>query len=191
MIHILVSPIRAVLPDIPGSTAYYILCSSAPLNLGPYPHVRTFHFLDTTEETNPRRFKPVHAELILEFFRSLPDGADLFVCCDAGESRSAAIAAALKRLQGEDESEFWSSGDYAPNRLVYDICCRNRKQIQKSKSIGNAKMPMLLKHKKRDDYLFRIRPVLTAQVMFRLIFSDPKRVMNLNARKNGLVTHTA
>ena len=129
MIHILISPIWAVRQDIPGSTAYYILCSSSPLHLGPHPHVRAFHFLDTTDESNPYRFKPVHAELILEFFRSLPDGADLFVCCDAGESRSAAIAAALKRLQGEDDSELWSSGDYIPNRLVYDICCRTFQEM--------------------------------------------------------------
>ena len=124
MIHILISPVRGVRGEIPDSTAYYILCSSADLGIGPYPHVRTFHFLDTTEESNPYRFKPVHAELILEFFRSLPDGADLFVCCDAGESRSAAVAAALMRAQGESDEAIWASGDYVPNPYVYKICCR-------------------------------------------------------------------
>ena len=71
---------------------------------------------------NPHRFKPIHAELIYEFFRSIPDGADLFVCCDAGESRSAAIAAALKVAQGESDAEIWNSPEYHPNPLVYRTC---------------------------------------------------------------------
>ena len=85
-------------------------------------YVLAFYFLDTTEESNPHRFKPIHAELIYEFFRSIPDGADLFVCCDAGESRSAAIAAALKVAQGESDAEIWNSPEYHPNPLVYRTC---------------------------------------------------------------------
>lgn len=122
MIHILISPIRSVIREIPDSDAWYILCFSARRELEPSPHVRAFYFLDTTEESNPHRFKPIHAELIYEFFRSIPDGADLFVCCDAGESRSAAIAAALKVAQGESDVEIWNSPEYHPNPLVYRTC---------------------------------------------------------------------
>ena len=122
MIHILISPIRSVIHEIPDSDAWYILCFSARRELEPSPNARAFYFLDTTEESNPHRFKPIHAELIYEFFRSIPDGADLFVCCDAGESRSAAIAAALKVAQGESDAEIWNSPEYHPKPLVYRTC---------------------------------------------------------------------
>ena len=51
MIHILISPIRSVIHEIPDSDAWYILCFSARRELEPSPNARAFYFLDTTEET--------------------------------------------------------------------------------------------------------------------------------------------
>ena len=50
MIHILISPIRSVIHEIPDSDAWYILCFSARRELEPSPNARAFYVLDTTEE---------------------------------------------------------------------------------------------------------------------------------------------
>lgn len=122
MRNILISPIRAVIKEIPSSTAYYVLCSSYSWDNNS-PNAIELHFLDTADRSNTFAFTPTHAAIILEFFLSTPENADVFICCDSGESRSAAIAAALKRYQGESDGDIWNSKEYHPNMLVYGICC--------------------------------------------------------------------
>lgn len=122
MRNILISPIKAVINEIESSTAFYILCSSHAWD-NSAPNAVELHFLDTKDKTNPFAFKPSHASIILEFFLSTPRDADIFICCDSGESRSAAIAAALRQYQGQSDSEIWNSKEYHPNSLVYEICC--------------------------------------------------------------------
>lgn len=122
MRSILISPIRAVIKEIPSSTAYFVLCSTYAWTINS-PNAIELHFLDTTGRSNAFAFTPTHATIILEFFLSTPINADIFICCDSGESRSAAIASALKRYQGESDREIWDSNDYHPNMLVYEICC--------------------------------------------------------------------
>lgn len=122
MRNILISPIRTVIKEIPSSTAFYILCSSYAWD-NRAPNAIELHFLDTLNKTNPFAFTHDHAMIILEFFLSTPRNADVFICCDSGESRSAAIAAALKKYQGEPDSYIWNSKEYHPNTLVYEICC--------------------------------------------------------------------
>ena len=122
MRNILISPIKAVIKEIPSSTAFYVLCSSYAWDTKA-PNAIELHFLDTLDRINPFVFTSCHALVILEFFLSTPGDADIFICCDSGESRSAAIAAALKRYQGESDREIWNSNDYHPNILVYEICC--------------------------------------------------------------------
>ncbi len=122
MRNILVSPIRAVINEIPSSTAFYVLCSSYAWD-NKAPNAIELHFLDTIERTNRFAFTADHASIILEFFLSIPEDADVFICCDSGESRSAAIAAALRKYQGESDNEMWNGEEYHPNTLVYKICC--------------------------------------------------------------------
>lgn len=43
---------------------------------------------------------------------------DIIVHCDAGISRSSAIAIAIHRYLGLDDSWIWNSNEYYPNRLV-------------------------------------------------------------------------
>ena len=47
----------------------------------------------------------------------------LFVCCDSGESRSSAVAAAILRKYKQDEKLIWKDYTYRPNILVYKILC--------------------------------------------------------------------
>lgn len=49
----------------------------------------------------------------------------MYICCDAGESRSAAIAAALLRwAQADDCADIWMQAKYHPNPHVYRTMCR-------------------------------------------------------------------
>lgn len=43
----------------------------------------------------------------------------LYVCCDSGESRSTAMAAAIMRYYGKSDKEIWTNHHYHPNLLVY------------------------------------------------------------------------
>jgi predicted protein tyrosine phosphatase len=51
----------------------------------------------------------------------------LYICCDSGESRSTAVAAAILRKYGEDEMTIWNNPLYHPNILVYKILCQEFK----------------------------------------------------------------
>ena len=71
------------------------------------------------DEKTPRRavmFKETEARKILEFYNKW-DVRIFIINCEAGISRSAAIAAALSKISGYDDSLFFKK--YHPNRLVY------------------------------------------------------------------------
>jgi len=65
-----------------------------------------------------RLFTPENADQILDFVEEMWDKVDLFlVHCEAGISRSPAVAAALCKIKhGHDKHYF---DNYTPNRLVY------------------------------------------------------------------------
>lgn len=81
-------------------------------------------FDDITDAKNPRAFNSKIADKIADFVKNLPKELDsLFVCCDSGESRSTAFAAAISRYNGLDESSIWRNPHYHPNPLVYSLLC--------------------------------------------------------------------
>ena len=81
-------------------------------------------FDDITNETNAAAFTPRIAAQIAAYVKSLPPELDtLFVCCDSGESRSTAMAAAITRYLGGDEMAIWTNPHYHPNSLVYRLLC--------------------------------------------------------------------
>jgi predicted protein tyrosine phosphatase len=64
-------------------------------------------------------------DVIIETESGEAAGIDtLLVCCDAGQSRSAAIAAAVSRYLGQDEWAIWDNPRYRPNPLVYRLTCK-------------------------------------------------------------------
>lgn len=84
-----------------------------------------FSFADVTEHKNPLSFNEEHARQIHQYADNLPDVTEvLFVCCDSGESRSSAIAAAITKYFGGDEMKIWRDPRYHPNGLVYKLLCR-------------------------------------------------------------------
>jgi len=85
-------------------------------------------FLDTIDVNDEGAMQPQHADTILSFLYSLDSSpekiTDLFICCDGGDSRSPAIAAAIQRFLGKDDRAVWENPFYTPNILVYYRMCR-------------------------------------------------------------------
>ena len=66
-------------------------------------------------------FTPYHANAILDFFKKYKNNVPTLIChCEAGISRSAAVCAALLKVDGLDNSHIFNSDRYLPNTLVYD-----------------------------------------------------------------------
>ncbi len=65
-------------------------------------------------------FSPEHARRIWDFVLQHPDVERIVLHCDAGISRSAAVAAAIGRVLNGDDTEFFS-GKYQPNMRVYRL----------------------------------------------------------------------
>lgn len=84
----------------------------------------TMQFVDTTVERSMDALDLQTAKEIKAFVDALPNQVDtLFVCCDSGESRSTAMAAAILRYLKLDEWVIWKNHRYHPNPLVYNRLC--------------------------------------------------------------------
>lgn len=82
------------------------------------------NFSDIVDANNVDSFTADTAKTIVAFVRTLPENIDtLFVCCDSGESRSTAMAAAVMRYNRMDEMFIWKNPHYHPNPLVYTLLC--------------------------------------------------------------------
>jgi len=81
-------------------------------------------FNDIIDCNNSFSFNPKLASEIYSYVRNLPSDTEvMYVCCDSGESRSSAIAAALMRFRSKDDMVIWSDPHYHPNTLVYKLLC--------------------------------------------------------------------
>ena len=99
--------------------------TSRYLSLCPPPLLLQLTFADTISETDPRGFTAEHGKDIKSFMEALPDTvSDLFIFCDAGESRSTAIAAAILLASGRSDDAVWNNPFYHPNTLVFSHLCQ-------------------------------------------------------------------
>lgn len=74
---------------------------------------------DTEIENKSFSFNYGEGLKIKEFLEKEGDFERLYVCCDSGESRSTAMAAAIMRYYGKSDKEIWTNPYYHPNTLVY------------------------------------------------------------------------
>ena len=75
---------------------------------------------DLDYECPGRSFSQHHAAAFAEFITSMEADVDtLYCCCDAGESRSPAVAAAAMRYFGMDDMPVWRNPRYHPNMFVF------------------------------------------------------------------------
>lgn len=79
-----------------------------------------FHDIDI-QLNNMKLFTIEDAEKILKFVFKHKDYIDkLFVHCQAGISRSSAVAAALSKIIYNDDTKIFNSPLYCPNMMVYN-----------------------------------------------------------------------
>lgn len=77
---------------------------------------------DLDYECPGRSFSQTDTVAFAEFTKSLSNDVDiLYCCCDAGESRSPAVAAAAMRYFGLDDMQVWRNPHYHPNMLVFEM----------------------------------------------------------------------
>ena len=74
---------------------------------------------DTEIEHNPFSFSYTKGLGVKEFLEKESDFERIYVCCDSGESRSTAMAAAIIKYYGKSDKEIWKNPNYHPNSLVY------------------------------------------------------------------------
>ncbi len=126
--HIQIMPVKMLYSvaqdaDLTGCAA--LLVSSWEVRrelLETIPHVLILSFDDIV--AGERAFTPALADQIALFLEVLPEDVDtLFVCCDSGQSRSAAMAAAIRRAYDLQEMKVWRDPRYRPNALVYSTLC--------------------------------------------------------------------
>lgn len=102
-----------------------ILCSSYKIPTEKFdwiPHI-ALEFDDIATPSPGRSFDEDKSKRIREFVDGLPKHGTLYICCDSGESRSAAIAAATYCYRNKDEMIIWRDPCYHPNLLVYKLQC--------------------------------------------------------------------
>ena len=76
-------------------------------------------------ESNPNACSSSDAEKALAFLATLPDTVtDLYICCDYGESRSPAVAAAVLLASGRKDQAVWENPYYHPNAFVFRTFCQ-------------------------------------------------------------------
>ena len=74
---------------------------------------------DTESEDDAFSFDNIEAIKVKDFLDCEKDFGRLYVCCDSGESRSTAMAAAILKYYGKSDKEIWTNPHYHPNLLVY------------------------------------------------------------------------
>ncbi len=108
--------------------SYYIINTSYPASydfldeLGNTGNMVVLIY-DDIQTFNGNSFDEDLAQTIKIFVDKLPSNAKLYCCCDAGESRSAAVACAISRYVGQDEMQIWKNPHYHPNKFVYEVLC--------------------------------------------------------------------
>lgn len=103
------------------SKAAVVLCTTSNIDILKIAGMQYLHvpFADVTNEARPDAFRIEQAIQIRSFVDNLHDITDLYFCCDSGESRSAALAAAWMHYSNQDEMRVWKNIMYHPNELVY------------------------------------------------------------------------
>lgn len=122
--NIFISPAKAVRYDLQDKTLDFIICSddAFPEAIG-CNNILFLHFLDIENDKSSLAFQSKHAREIIRFLSRNGANEELFVCCDAGESRSPAIAVAINLAIGKSDMPIWESSEYHPNQLVFQKLC--------------------------------------------------------------------
>lgn len=68
-----------------------------------------------------RAFNVKHAKQIKRFMKKISQKNTIYCLCDAGISRSSAIAAVLSKYYNGNDSRIWNDWHYEPNKHIYKM----------------------------------------------------------------------
>ena len=107
-------------------SVYAILCSSFDFDEQRYNgnNILKLRFQDVIQKNRVDCFKKDHTEKIKKFIKQ-NNISELYICCDSGESRSVAIAAAIMKYYGLNDKIIWKNPHYHTNVFVFKVLCRN------------------------------------------------------------------
>lgn len=97
-------------------------------------------------------FTDNHAKKIIKFVEKVKENETLYCLCDAGQSRSAAVAASLMLKYNGNDMEIWKNCKYYPNILIYKTMCKNLNinisevEIQEKVKINQEALKKLIKN---------------------------------------------
>lgn len=113
------------LKEIIPQKSIAIICSSYPVDSSKIPIPHNVEIFDDIDRDLPgRSLSDEAADRICGFLeKNCNDASHLFIACDSGESRSSAIAAAICRYFGLDDTHIWNNPHYHPNPLVFLKVC--------------------------------------------------------------------
>lgn len=81
---------------------------------------------DLDREIPGRSLSAEAADRFAAFIRSIPQTTQqVFCACNAGQCRSAAVAAAVHLYFGMDDMKIWEDPQYHPNPLVFSMLCES------------------------------------------------------------------
>lgn len=121
-IHIMPLKRLLSLTAVPAD-AVAVISSSYPVQPGKIPIPHTAACYQDRDDESAQSFSPEQAGQFAAFVKN-SNAKEIYVCCDAGQSRSPAIAAALRRYFGQDELAIWRDPAYHPNALCYRRMCQ-------------------------------------------------------------------
>ena len=120
-IHIL--PIKRLLAmgEFPEHSVA-ILNSSDPVDTSRLPIPSCPVYYQDLDYESPRSFSPALAAQIADFVKMNEASTDhIYVCCQAAQSRSPGIAAALYVYFGRDPMDIFLQAQYQPNALCFRL----------------------------------------------------------------------
>ena len=98
------------------ASSYDVDCAKLPSNCV----IQVFDDID--HEVAGRSLTQEQAHTYASYVQSLAANIDMIICaCNAGESRSAALCAALCEYYGVNSDWIWESPHYHPNMYVFDL----------------------------------------------------------------------
>lgn len=125
LIHIHICPIKKLYLQVaemedPSSIAA-VLCTTGSIDSSKLTDIQCLHvsFADVTDESRSDAFRIEQARQIRAFLDNQKEATEIYFCCDSGESRSTALAAAWMHYSEQDEMRIWKIIKYHPNELVY------------------------------------------------------------------------
>ena len=125
LIHIHICPIKKFYLQVAEmddhSSVAAVLCTTGSIDSSKLADIQYLHvsFADVTDESRSDAFRIEQARQIRAFLDNRKEATELYFCCDSGESRSTALAAAWMHYSDQDEMKIWKNIRYHPNELVY------------------------------------------------------------------------